>query len=82
MSTMVPQNAPTWRVTTSVEETDMSNPANPVPSQRVSFALDELGVSGSVLIPDARIGDLAYSRSVIAAKAAQLAALAGLTSAR
>lgn len=80
MSTPIAQPAPSWRVLTSVEDLDTSNPSNPVPSQRITFTVVDSGVTGSVLVPDTRVGDIAYVRSVIAAKAMQLAAVAGLSS--
>lgn len=80
MSTPIAQPMPEWDVNTVTAELDTTNPANPVPGQRITFTLRDTGVQGSVVVPDSRIGDVPYVTSVIAAKARQLHVIAGLTS--
>lgn len=80
MSTPIALTSPSWDVNTITSELDTANPSNPVNSQRVTFTLRDTGVQGSVLVPDTRIGDLPYVKSLIAAKAAQLHGVATLTS--
>ena len=81
MSTPVPQPDPAWTATGQIDaDIDATVPGGATPSQRVYFTLTDSGVTSSVLIPDTRIGDTAYVRSQIAAKARQLAAITALSS--
>lgn len=80
MSTPVAQPIYQWRVTATRPDSDLSAGGIVVAGQRIDFTVVDPPISGSVFVPDARKGDVVYVKSVIAAEAAQLAALANLTS--
>lgn len=79
MAANTENTAVTWTVNSTLRTPD---PTNPQPGQwvyEVSFTTGS-GASGVVNIPEARIGDQAYVRSVIHALAAQLDAVRTMTS--
>lgn len=79
MSTPVPQNQVKWRVTSTLSGPDLTSAVPGAVVYTVRFTTDN-GAVGEVTVPEARISDLAFVRSQIAAKAAQLDAVHTLTS--
>jgi len=80
MSTSTPQPTYQWRVTSITPDTDISVGGAPIPGVRITFQVVDPPVAGSVFAPDPRKGDVAYVKSLIDAEAAQLSAIATLTS--
>lgn len=80
MTTSIPQPSYTWTVTSSRADTTIGANGQVQTGVTLDFAVDDPPVTGSVFIPNERKGQLDYVKGQIAAEAAQLAALATLTS--
>lgn len=74
-----PLPLPPYKITGIIPFTDFDPLGGTVPSQRVSFTADN-GISSSVLVPDAQIGDLDKVRTLVEGKLAQLTNIMSLGS--